>query len=140
MPRRPSSNPPKYRTYKPTGQAVVRIQGKDFYLGPHGSVASKREYDRLIAEWHANGRNLVVPNASAEITVVELIAMHVRFAKTYYNESSEWTNSKLAMRPLKSMYGKLRVAEFSPLKLRPCFKKAIHDFASRFDMRSIMAM
>ncbi|MDA1055828.1 MAG: hypothetical protein O3C40_36015 [Planctomycetota bacterium] len=75
MPRCPSSNPPKYRKHKPTCQAVVRIQGKDFYLGPHGSAASKREYDRLIAEWYANGRNLVVPNASDEITVVEPIAM-----------------------------------------------------------------
>ena len=50
MPRRPSSNPPKYRKHKPTGQAVVRIQGEDYYLGPHGSVASRREYDRLIAQ------------------------------------------------------------------------------------------
>ena len=87
MPRRPSSNPPKYRKHKPTGQAVVRINGKDFYLGPHNSAASKREYERLIAEWYANGRTLVSPDAFNEITVVELIAMYVRHAKTYYNES-----------------------------------------------------
>jgi hypothetical protein len=98
MPRRPSSNPPKYRKHKPTGQAVVRIQGKDHSLGSHGSASSKREYDRLIAEWYANGRNLVVPNASAEFTLVERIARYVRSAKTHYSEPSEWTN-ELALPP-----------------------------------------
>lgn len=27
---------PSYRLHKPTGQAVVRIDGRDFYLGKHG--------------------------------------------------------------------------------------------------------
>ena len=47
---------PKYRKHKRSGQAVVTICGIDHYLGPHGTKASKLEYDRLITEWFAAGR------------------------------------------------------------------------------------
>ena len=40
---------PKYRKHRASGQAVVTLNGRDFYLGPHGSKVSKMEYDRLIA-------------------------------------------------------------------------------------------
>ena len=33
--------PPTYRLHKPTGQAVVRIDGHDFYLGKHGTEAGR---------------------------------------------------------------------------------------------------
>ena len=55
MPAR-SLRTPSYRLHKPTGQAVVTLDGRDFYLGKHGTPASRAEYDRLIAEWLANGR------------------------------------------------------------------------------------
>ncbi len=41
---------PAYRKHRGSGQAIVTLNGKDFYLGPHGSKVSKGEYDRLIAE------------------------------------------------------------------------------------------
>ena len=47
---------PRYRHHKATGQAVVTVFGKDRYLGPWQSKASRAEYDRLIAEWLAAGR------------------------------------------------------------------------------------
>lgn len=49
---------PKYRKHKATGQAIVTLSSKDFYLGPHGSKTSVNEYDRLIGEWLAGGRQL----------------------------------------------------------------------------------
>lgn len=49
---------PKYRKHRASGQAVVTLNGKDFYLGPHGTRASKAEYDRLLGEWLAAGRQL----------------------------------------------------------------------------------
>ena len=49
---------PSYRLHKPSGQAVVTLDGGDHYLGPYGSAASKREYERLIAKWLANNRSL----------------------------------------------------------------------------------
>ena len=30
---------PSYRLHKPTGQAVVRLDGRDVYLGKHGTEA-----------------------------------------------------------------------------------------------------
>ena len=75
---------PKYRKHRASGQAVVTLSGKDFYLGPHGTAVSRREYDRLVAEWLENGRTLREPAAEASITVTEVVAAYWRFAKTYY--------------------------------------------------------
>ena len=55
-----SKNPPKYRKHKASGQAIVTIGGKMFYLGPHNSKASRIEYDRFIGEWLANGRRILI--------------------------------------------------------------------------------
>ncbi len=68
---------PKYRHHKASGQAIVTIQGHDFYVGHWKSKASKVEYDRTIGEWLAAGRRL--PNVGEEahdLTVVEILARH----------------------------------------------------------------
>ena len=50
MPRR-AGKIPSYCRHRASGRAVVRIDGKDHYLGPYGSPESHEEYERLIAEW-----------------------------------------------------------------------------------------
>ena len=55
MPRLTGSFP-RYRKHRASGQAVVTLNGRDFYLGPHGTNASRAYYDRLIAEWLIQGR------------------------------------------------------------------------------------
>ena len=52
------SRVPKYRRHKPTGQAVVTLNGKDHYLGRWNSKASRAAYERLVGEWLASGRTL----------------------------------------------------------------------------------
>src|SRR5687768_5396343 len=47
---------PKYRKHKISGQAVVTVDGKDVYLWPYGTQASRDQYDRAIKEYIANGR------------------------------------------------------------------------------------
>jgi hypothetical protein len=42
-----------YRCHKPTGQAVVTLNGKDHYLGKWNTKTSKAEYNLLIGEWLA---------------------------------------------------------------------------------------
>jgi hypothetical protein len=42
---------PKYWHYKPKGLAVVRIDGRDHYLGKYDSPESREKYHRLVAEW-----------------------------------------------------------------------------------------
>ena len=51
---------PKYRRHKASGQAVVTLNGRDFYLGPWGTRASRLEYDKLVAEWMSADRQLPV--------------------------------------------------------------------------------
>ena len=41
---------PAYQLHKATGQAKVRIDGRDFYLGLYGSPESRERYDELVAE------------------------------------------------------------------------------------------
>ena len=48
--------------HKPTGQAYVRLAGKQVYLGVYGTAESKAEYDRLIAGWLR--KNDVTPHGS----------------------------------------------------------------------------
>ncbi len=59
-PRKPARGVPSYRRHKPTGQAVVTLDGRDIYLGKYGTKASRVEYDRLISEseWLAGGREI----------------------------------------------------------------------------------
>ena len=47
---------PKYRLHKGSGQALVQLDGRRFYLGRHGSPESLERYHRLVAEWLASGR------------------------------------------------------------------------------------
>ena len=46
---------PNYRRHKPTGQAVVTLNGKDHYLGRWNTAASRYEYQRLLGEWLTGG-------------------------------------------------------------------------------------
>ena len=68
--REPALRVPSYRRHKPSGQAVVTLNGRDIYLGPWNTKASRAEYDRLIGEWLAAGRCL--PKPDADLTIAEL--------------------------------------------------------------------
>ena len=112
----PNSFPriPSYRHHKPSGQAVVTLGGRDFYLGKYNSPSSRAEYNRLIAEWTANGGTL---SANADFTVAELLAAFLKHAKGYHRKK-EQEKISLAMRPLRILYGKTPVAYFGPLSLK----------------------
>jgi integrase len=115
---------PAYRPHKPTGQAVIRLNGHDHYLGRHGTPASRAEYDRLIAEWLSNGRQLPpTPTTDADgLDINELIVADLDFAQVYYRKGDqpapEYDNIRLALRPLQRLYGDTPVASFGPLALK----------------------
>jgi integrase len=117
-----TTQPPSYRRHKRSGQAVVTLNGQDHYLGPHGTKASKREYDRLIQLWLANGRIIPRSDGAAGITITELLARYWRFVTGYYVKDDQPTNEqrsiKSALRYLKALYGRELVAEFGPMKLK----------------------
>jgi hypothetical protein len=78
---------PSYRHHKPSGQAVVTLNGRDHYLGPWGTKTSSDAYDRLIGEWQANGRCLPT-EAGSELSVAELMVAYLRFASEYYRKNA----------------------------------------------------
>jgi integrase len=120
---------PSYRLHKPTGQAVVRLDGRDFYLGKHGTEASQEAYRRLIAEWLTNGRR--PPPHSADhiagsvpgFSVNELILAYWRYAEQHYRKpdgtpTKELDNLADALRPVRRLYGHTPAHAFGPLALR----------------------
>ena len=126
MSARNTSRIPSYRLHKPTGLAVVRLSGRDFYLGRHGSPESKADYERLIAEWLSNGRQLAlthpVDSPASPITISELIIAYWEHAEHYYVKKGEPTSTlhsiKAALRPLHQLYRDTAPTDFGPLALK----------------------
>lgn len=123
MPRRQSV--PSYRLHKPSGQARVIIDGRHVYLGPYGSDESKAEYERVV-------RKLLTDRAAAELeakvqvstdlTVAELVAAYLEFARGYYvkhgRQTPEYDHIRSAVDPVVRRHGDELVTAFGPLKLK----------------------
>jgi hypothetical protein len=94
---------PSYRLHKPTNQANVVIRGKMFYLGRFGSVESRAEYNRIIADWLAGNPQYLLPTAfshavQSDLTVAELILAYHRHSEQYYVKNGEVTNQVTLIR------------------------------------------
>jgi integrase len=113
---------PKYCLHKTSGRAFVRIGGKMYYLGKHGSATSRREYDRIIAEFVTNGRQPFYH--SDEILVEHLIVRFLDYMETerQYSETAK-KQIILVLRQLNSLYGKQPVSAFSPLAFKTIRKQ-----------------
>jgi integrase len=124
---------PKYRHHTPSGQAVVTLSGKDVYLGKYGSIESHQKYARVVAEWEAN-QHLAVADTS-DMTVTELIARYMQHAESYYRKdgkpTSEVSNLKHALGPLRRLYGGIPAREFSPLRLEAVRNEFVQADVSR---------
>lgn len=119
MPRL-SQSVPRYRKHKPSGQAIVEINGKRHYLGPHGSRTSKLEYDRLVAEWLSSGRSTSFGAPAQQFTIVELIVDYLKYCRKYHGDHSrsEFRHVRRTVRPLRRLYGRQLAAEFDGRKLK----------------------
>ena len=80
--RKPTQRTSSYCLHKASGQAVVRIDGKDHYLGKYDTPESRAEFDRLIAGWLGNGRCLPIASSAAGLTVNEVIAQELELDYT----------------------------------------------------------
>lgn len=134
MPRL-SVSAPKYSRHKASGQAVVSIQGRDHYLGPYGSRASKVEYDRIVGEWIAAGRPAHPTPAPDALLVVELIDRYWTFVERHYVKDGEATSEqhcvRSALRPVRSLYRNTPAAEFGPLALKAVRQQMMDSGLSR---------
>jgi integrase len=129
MPRLLGRNP-AYRKHKATGQAVVTLSGRDFYLGPWQSAASKTEYDRRIREWHTAG-GILPTDRGEHLTIVELLAAFWSHAQAYYVDGEGQPTSERAtyhtlIKRFKKLYGRTLAVEFGPLKLK-AFRQSLVD-------------
>ena len=129
-----SNSVPKYRKHRASGQAVVTLNGRDIYLGAHGTKASKLEYDRLTSEWLANGRGLT-PGHANDLTVAELLLRYWEYAQGYYRKNGKPTGEidclKSALRPVRELYGSSPAREFGPLALEAVRQRMIAKERSR---------
>ncbi len=121
MPRL-TSQTPKCRKHKASGQAVVTLNGRDIYLGAHGTKASKQEYDRLIGEWLANGRRLAPRGSTHDLAIVEVVNAFWKHAKECYfqpgGNNGELGSFRLVLHELKRLYGSTPAIDFGPLALQ----------------------
>ena len=104
---------PSYRLHKPTVQAVVRLNGRDYYLGKHGTEASQEAYRRLIAEWLTTGADAsghpVNESQPHDLSIGEMILAFWAHAEDYYRRADgtptgELDNFRHALKPLRSLY------------------------------------
>ena len=126
---------PKYRRHKASGQAVVTLNGDDFYLGPHGSKVSRLEYDRVVGEWIQNGRRSRRGNA-CDLAVVEVINAYRKFADVYYVKNGQRTReaeiiTHTLKRFVQPLYGRVAAIEFGPCALKNVREKMIEAGHSR---------
>ncbi len=129
---RPKKLIPSYRHHRASGQAMVVLNGQAHYLGPHGTQASKREYDRLLAEWLVRGRE---PVADDGMTLNQLMSRYLKFAEQRYRKqgqpSSELTAIKIALRFVRDLYGATRAANFGPIAAKAVRLKMIEAGLAR---------
>lgn len=134
-PRRPrgrpaqmSLKPPSYRLHKFSGQATVTLRDavsgrrQDVLLGSYGSPESHAEYRRVLGEWELAGRRLDAERRAPDLTINELALAYYRYAEAYYTKNGRPTDEanrvKMALRPMKELYGHTPAREFGPLALK----------------------
>ncbi|TVQ51359.1 MAG: hypothetical protein EA377_12750 [Phycisphaerales bacterium] len=100
-------------------QAIVWIDGQRLYLGRWGTPEAEERYNRLIAEWLSNGKQLPLQSAAAAepTTVTEILLAYWRYAKRRYSRG-EADTIKQALRQVRALYGSEPVTRFGPKRLR----------------------
>jgi integrase len=131
--RRNRDRQPKLTHHRASGQGVVRLNGKDVYCGPYGTPECRARYLRALADWEAADRRAAGkpaadltagsgPSSPADVTINEMLVGYLGFADNYYIKNGQLTsepgNIRLAIRPLKEMFGGIPAAEFSPPRLK----------------------
>lgn len=151
MPRQKNAIP-SYLLHKRSGQARVRIHGRDYLLGPYGSEESRIRYGELIAKFasHVPVDPLAAGSNRGTIrgtdsddpgpSIAELIVAFLEHAKTHYVKNGEPTSEqhciRAAVRPLRELYGLTPAKDFGPLALKAVRAKLVESGLSRNTVNS----
>jgi integrase len=122
---RPKNLVPTYLLHTQSGQARVKLHDRYIYLGPHGSPESLAEYARICAELKANPTTDPVPplvGSTPALTVNELLLAFLRHAEEHYRRpdgtpTNELKEYRLAIRPVRALYGHTPAGAFGPVAL-----------------------
>lgn len=121
---------PRYCLHKPSGQARVRIDGKDHYLGIHGSPKSHAEYAKLISDWQS--RQQEPPN---DLTVGQLGVLYLKHCDVHYRKNGAPTSAihviRSALKRLNRLHRATMVAHFSPRMLKAVREEMIQEGLAR---------
>jgi len=115
---------PSYRRHV-SGQAIVSIKGKDYYLGAFDSLESRAKYRKLITEYIASRGAAAEPGA-ASVFVIEATE-RFRFERAPDFEYRERHHYLQAFRDLNLLFGRTPLIEFGPLR----FKAVRAEFVKR---------
>jgi len=131
---------PAYCHHRASGQAVVRIDGRDHYLGRYGSGDCHERYERLIATWRtsrqAASRERSQPRVAShglasDPTVNEALLAYRQFAEHYYvkdgSPTKEFVEMGLALRPVRKLLGHQPLRTFGPAALKLVRQYMIDD-------------
>lgn len=111
-----------------TGQARIRLGGREIYLGTWGSPKSRAEYARRIAEFEAADLAAAVnATPAAKPTVAELVDQFRQWAQVRYVKNGRQTTEvgmyRIALGPVLELYGDSFASEFGPLAMLACREK-----------------
>jgi integrase len=116
---------PKYVHHKPSGQARVRINGKDRYLGKFGTPGSHELYDELISELVID-----VEPASCKTLTAVLAAWWPECKARYHKGKGKLggaQNWRPIIRLLREKHGDERAEDLGPKKLRQTLESAAEE-------------
>ncbi len=134
---------PKYGLHKASGQALVKLGGKAFYLGQDGTKTSRRKYEQLVGQWIANGRKLPgeemrpvcrslesippVPRGE-DLLVLNLVGAYWRYAHEYYQGHEKELNFiKQCLKPLRKQCRNMQAVSFGPKALKELRESLINQ-------------
>jgi integrase len=112
---------PSCRLHKPTGQAVVTLSGKDFYLGRYDSSVARQRYAKLLAEWEATNRSPTFGEPVQSLTMAQVGLAYLEYAKCYHGaESREYYHCRRAIKPISELYANHLASKFGPAEFKAC--------------------
>jgi integrase len=114
---------PTPRLHKPSGQARIRYNGKDVYLGRYGSVEARLRYREFLAQLKT-----APPPSPTAVPVAERVTVGIavwrywQWAEVRYRDADGKPTRgademRIALRPLRRMFGDLELEQLGPSKL-----------------------
>jgi integrase len=103
------------------------VRGRARYLGKHGSAEAEKNYREFVVAWAAGQVDVASadasPTARSSVTIAMAAVKYYEWVKARYRHpdgtpTSEVECQRLAIRPLREMFGSLYLDQFGPNRLR----------------------